>query len=149
MNNDTQYRINEGSIDLPAGFHDRSTNIFIHGDPRRSQLNFNIGRDTLAPKETLTAYVDRQIGLIQKNARSYRLASRRAATLGSGSGALAGECVEGTRKEGGQTLHQRQAAFVCGSQHVLIFSATSARPFGDKENASWAAWLASFRPAGS
>jgi hypothetical protein len=149
MNNNTRYQIHEGSIDLPHGFQDRSTNIFMHGDPKQSRLNLNIARDTLEPDETLAMYIDRQIRLLEKNIKGYRLATRQAAQLGSGSDALAGECIEAARKEGGQTFYQRQAAFLCGPDRALILSATAPKPFTGELETLWAAWLASFRPAAS
>lgn len=143
----TPYHFHEGTIDLPQGFADRTANIFISAEPGQSQLNLNIARDAMEPGETLATYVDRQIALLEKNLRGYRLRHRQAERLGSGQAALAGERIDATRKEGGQILHQRQAAFVCGAQRVLVLSGTGIQPFADAQDAMWAAWLASFRPA--
>ncbi|MBC8733281.1 DcrB-related protein [Paraburkholderia sp. UCT2] len=141
----SRYRIDEGSIDLPEGFEDRSTNIFVFGDPDRSPLNLNIARDTLDVGETLPAYVDRQIRKLEKILRGYRLQHRQAARLGSGDHVSEGEQIDATRKEGQQTIHQRQAAFLCAPRRALIFSGTSIRAFTGEQNALWSTWLASYQ----
>jgi hypothetical protein len=142
-----RYRFEEGSMVLPEGFEDRSTNIFVYGHAASSPLNLNIGRDTLDAGESLNAYVDRQIRKLEKHLRGYRLGHRQAAQLGSGEVQCEGEQIEATRKEGQQTIHQRQAAFICGERHVLVFSCSSIRAFTGEQNALWLSWLASYRPA--
>jgi hypothetical protein len=138
------YFIDEGSVQLPAGFQDRSTNIFIQGDPAGSSLNFNIARDQLRPDESLQQYVTRQIDLMQNNMTSYKLKSRDPAQLGAG--AIEGEQIDATSKSSGKTIYQRQAAFPLHGTHVLIFSAISTTMPGEKFARLWQDWLGSFVP---
>ncbi|MEM5343157.1 DcrB-related protein [Paraburkholderia azotifigens] len=143
----TRYRIEEGSIALPDGFADRSTNIFVLGNTSPSPVNMNIARDTLLDTETLPAYVDRQIGLLKKNLRNYSVVRREATTLGADSLSLSGEQVTSTHRNGSTTIHQRQAAFIHAPQRVLILSCSSVRPFDGTQETRWQQWLASFQPA--
>jgi len=144
MSQASRYRFHEGSIDLPEGFQDRSTHIFVPADPDAPPLNLNIARDTLLSGETLTAYVGRQLGLLQKNLSGYRLLSRHDVSLGS-SEALIGEQISATHKSSGRTVHQRQAAFTTSPGRVLIFSCSTARPLTGDDEAHWTQWLASYQ----
>jgi hypothetical protein len=143
----TRYRIEEGSIELPQGFADRSTNIFVFGNTTPSPINLNVARDTLLDAETLPAYVNRQIALLQKNLRGYAIVRREVSTLGGGRDALTGEQISSTHKNGNTTIHQRQAAFLHAPQRALILSCTSVRAFDTTNEALWQEWLASFQPA--
>lgn len=144
---DTRYQLHEGSIALPDGFTDRSTNIFVLGNTTPSQLNLNVARDTLLDAETLHAYVDRQIALLKKNLRAYSIVRRETSMLGNGSDVSVGEQITSTHKNGNATMHQRQAAFIHAPRRVLIFSCTSVRAFDGAQDELWQQWLASFQPA--
>jgi hypothetical protein len=141
----SRYTFEEGSIDLPDGFHDRSTNIFVFGKGNPSPSNLNIARDVLLPDENLVAYVDRQIGMLKKNLRAYTFHQRQVAALGRGESALLGEQIASTHRNGNQTIHQRQAAFIRGGGSVLILSWSSVFPFGDEQDRVWTDWLASYQ----
>ncbi len=142
------FLMDEGSLAIPAGFQDRTTNIFIQGVAESSTLNLNIGRDNYADDETLELYVSRQIKLLTDKLPGYKLKSRNPASLGAVANvpAITGEQIDGGYKNGGRFLHQRQAAFPISATRVLIFSATSAAPFDAKFETLWAQWLGSFIP---
>ncbi|KDB06074.1 hypothetical protein LIG30_4462 [Burkholderia sp. lig30] len=139
----SHYTFEEGSIALPDGFEDRTTNVFVLTNAALSPINFNITRDTLLPDEGLTAYLDRQLVLLRKNLPGYALTRREPVTLGNGE--ITGEQFSATQKHGAQTIHQRQAAFIHQPGRVLVFSCTGVRSFGEKQDAMWHDWLASFR----
>ena len=141
----SRYNFEEGSIDLPEAFHDRSTNIFIYGTATPSPINLNIARDSLQKEEDLSAYVDRQVILLKKNLRGYAVHRRTPVTLGRSEASVDGEQIASTYKNGAQTIHQRQAAFIRSDSDVLIFSCSSIRPFDDELDAVWIQWLASFQ----
>lgn len=146
---DLSYFINEGSLQLPAGFQDRTANIFVQGDTEQSTFNLNIGRDNMHPDETLAAYVERQIGLMKEKISGYKLLSRGNACLGKGDSAIDGEQIDACYRSANRTIYQRQAAFPLSEQRVLIFSATGASPHGEHANAIWTGWLESFTPRGA
>jgi hypothetical protein len=137
------YVINEGSIQVPEGFHDRSTNIFVQGEPGKSTLNLNIARDYAQPGEDLGQYVTRQVELMQSKLTAYRLKKRYAAQLGA-SPAIQGEQIDATQRNNNQVFYQRQAAFLFEDGHVLVFSATSLAAPSDAFDALWRRWLGSF-----
>jgi hypothetical protein len=140
------FLIDEGAFTVPEGFQDRSTNIFIHGNPESSLLNLNIGRDNHDAEETLEQYVTRQIKLLNDKLPGYKLKSRAPAKLGANerTNPIEGEQIDGGYKNGGRFLHQRQAAFPMSATRVLIFSATSGEAFNDAFETMWAQWLGSF-----
>ena len=139
----TPYFIDEGSIQLPEGFHDRSTHIFVLGEPDTSTLNFNISRDKVRPGEDLPQYVTRQIGMMKSKLPGYTLQTRQAAQLGSNP-AIEGEQIEAMQKQKGQPFYQRQAAFMIDDSRVLVFSATSGRKLDNAFETCWQQWLGSF-----
>jgi hypothetical protein len=137
-------QIHEGMIDLPKGFEDRTTNLFVPANIEQ-QPNLSIARDTLKQDETLEAYVSRQLGVLKARLSSHKLIRRGPALLGPEDSAIAGELIDAQYKNGVRTVFQRQAAFVLGEQRALIFTASSARHFDTAFEALWQAWLASFR----
>ncbi len=137
------YFIHEGSIQFPEGFQDRSTNIFVHGEPGKSTLNFNISRDSVLPGENLQQYVTRQIELMRSKLNAYRLKARYAAHLGANPG-IPGEQIDATQRNNNLVFYQRQAAFLLHEGRVLVFSATNIVPASEAFDAFWRWWLSSF-----
>ncbi len=142
-NDEARIGLHEGSICLPAGFEDRTANLFVPNDPQR-QPNLSIARDRLSDGETLSTYIDRQLQLLAARLPGHVLVQRRAEQLGQGSAALAGESIEAHYKNGRQTIRQRQAAFLIAPQRALILTAACALPFDDGFEALWRSWLDSF-----
>ena len=145
MNDTRRIRFHEGSIALPTGFEDRTTNLFIPEDPQR-QPNLSIARDTTEPDEQLPAYVERQIGLLKKRLPGYRVVGQRDAWLGAVTDdALAGRVVDAQHKSGSTMVFQRQAVFEVAPARVLVFTLSHSRPFDAGTEALWSGWLGAFR----
>jgi len=144
-----RYRIEEGSIDLPQGFVDRSTNVFVPAQGTPPPVSLNISRDTLTEGATLASYVEQQIVLLKANLRNYTIINRSEAKLGTGNHALAGEQVIATHGDKKAIIYLRQAAFIHAPQRVLVLSCTSAKALDGEQEATWQQWLASFQAAGS
>lgn len=142
----TRVGIHEGSVGLPAGFEDRTTNLFVPAD-LHSQPNLSIARDWLAPDETLAAYVDRQLGILKARMSGHKLLARAHERLGLQEPALVGERIDSQYKNGAQVIRQRQAAFEVGKSRVLVFTAATPKSFDERFEASWRVWLDSFQPA--
>jgi len=138
--------MHEGSVGLPAGFEDRTTNLFVPADPQ-SQPNLSIARDRLAQGETLADYVDRQLGILQARMPGHKLLARTNERLGLHEPALVGERIEAQYKNGAQVIRQRQAAFDVGHGRALVFTAATPRVIDDRFETLWRAWLDSFQPA--
>lgn len=145
MDSSARIGIHEGSIGLPAGYEDRTSNIFTPAD-LQNQPNLSIARDWLAEGEDLPAYVERQIALLKARLASHKLLARAPERLGLHEPAMAGERIEAQYKNGAQTIRQRQAAFLIGPRRALILSAATARPFDERFETLWRGWLDSFSP---
>ena len=137
----------EGSITLPAGYEDRTSNLFVPGNTQ-TQANLSVARDWMKPEETLAAYVDRQLSLLKSQLAGHRLIAREPASLGSPSQpdsvVIQGVRVDAHYKNGKLTVYQRQAAFETAPRRVLVFTASKANSFGEAFEQQWSAWLASY-----
>jgi hypothetical protein len=134
----------EGRIAIPPGYREQTTNLLLPANPQRDP-SLNIARDRLQPGETLDAYVDRQLALLEAQLSGYRLLARGAARLGRPPHACEGRGIATSYRHGKTVVHQRQAAFLLDPQHALIFTASAGRPFLVEEEPWWADWLASYQ----
>lgn len=139
------YVIQEGSLTLPAGFQDRSVNMFIPGVALPAPFSLTIARDNTLPGEALSDYIERQVNLIAAKLRKYQRQSTVRVEL-SKRVPIAGLQVDAHYQNDGRPVYQRQAAFILAAERVLVFSATSQQPFDDSLNQLWAGVLASFEP---
>lgn len=136
--------IHEGSVGLPPGFEDRTTNLFVPADPH-TQPNLSIARDWLARGETLAVYVDRQLGMLKARMPGYKLLARAEERLGLQEGELVGERIDAQYKNGAQVIRQRQAAFEVGNGRALVFTAATPKAIDEDLERLWRTWLDSFR----
>jgi len=139
----------EGSMMLPAGYEDRSTNLLVPANTQ-TQPNLSVARDWLKPGETLAAYVDRQVALLKSQLAGHKVIARDAARLGPAEGEapgmpLPGLRIDATYRNGKHSIYNRQAAFEVAPGRVLIFSASSANGFGTAFERLWSEWLASYQ----
>lgn len=150
----------EGSMDLPPGYEDRSTNLLVPAS-LQSQPNLSVARDWMKQGETLPGYVERQLGLLKSQLASHKLLARSAVSLGRTDNSsserpkatrqepLVGLRIDASYKNGKLLVYQRQAAFEVAPRRVLIFTASRANGFGEAFEQLWADWLASYQaPAG-
>lgn len=134
--------INEGSVTLPSGYTDRTVNVFTTGGSE-SPFALNIARDTPEAGESLSDYVRRQVGLLEKNLRKYRVSQHSVTELGELK--IPAEIIEATYMADSRQVWQRQLAIFHG-ERVLIFTATATAAFTAQQNADWEQWVSSFRP---
>lgn len=138
-------QFHEGSIDLPGGYEDRTSNILVPKNVE-AQPNLSIARDNLKPDELLADYVTRQVALLKSRLPGHKVLDRTPAQLGSDDDTLAGECITAQYKNNGRLIYQRQAAFLISADRALIFSASSPAPLDDAFDEFWQHWLSSFTP---
>ncbi|KVR14054.1 hypothetical protein WK13_12355 [Burkholderia ubonensis] len=143
---ENRIRIHEGSIVLPNGFEDRTTNLFVPADTA-TQPNLSVARDWLKDGETLAPYIDRQIALLKSRLQGQRLLARQAERLGPETDGMPGERIDTAYRNGAKMVFQRQAAFIVAPGRVLIFTASSSKSFGDTFDTFWRNWLEGYRPA--
>jgi hypothetical protein len=136
--------IHEGSILVPAGFEDRTTNVFVPRDPQ-NQPNLSIARDWFADGESLATYIDRQLGILKARMPGHKLLARGGEQLGAGA-VLSGERIDAQYKNGQQMIRQRQAAFEVSPGRVLVLTAATPRGFDESFERLWREWLDSFEP---
>lgn len=146
-------RFTEGSIHLPAGYEDRTANLFVPANTT-TQPNLNVARDWMKPGETLATYIDRQIALMKGQLAGHRVIQRGPIEAGAAvdaagaeaTSALIGEAIEASYKNGKLLIYQRQAAFEVAPLRVLIFTASKAGGFNEAFETLWREWLASYQP---
>lgn len=135
-------QISEGTINLPVAYLDRTVNIFTSSTTHAPA--FNISRDTLQESETLPAYIDRQLKLMQQHLKGWQQSLREAAALGEP--ARVGESVHASYLRDGKRIWQQQAVFTPDNRHVLVFTMTANAAFTAADNALFQELLGSFRP---
>ncbi|MBR7977020.1 DUF1795 domain-containing protein [Burkholderia vietnamiensis] len=142
---ENRIRIHEGSIVLPDGFEDRTTNLLVPDDLAK-QPNLSVARDWLKDGETLAPYIDRQVSLLKSRLQGLRLLSRQAERLGPEADGMPGERIDTAYRNGAKMVFQRQAAFIVAPGRVLIFTASNAKSFNDTFDTFWRTWLDGYRP---
>ena len=137
----SQCLFSEGLINFPDGYQDRTVNVFA---PLAADAPaFNISRDALNPGETLAAYIDRQLALMEKHIKGWKQGERSDATLGDS--LLQGEIVHASYLRDGKRVWQQQAVFNVDSHKILVFTMTCTRALDDADNALFGELLRSFR----
>ncbi|HYQ54689.1 MAG TPA: DUF1795 domain-containing protein [Pseudomonas sp.] len=139
------YELQEGGIALPAGFEDRTVNMFVLGASVPAPLSITISRDTLLPDEALQAYVERQIKMLTSKLRGYTRLGNKAVSL-SATAPIPGIQIDAYYLNQGRPLYQRQAAFIISPGRALIFSTTAQADFSAQQSQDWDNLLASFTP---
>ena len=137
----SQCLFSEGLINFPDGYQDRTVNVFA--PPAADAPAFNISRDALNPGETLAAYIDRQLALMEKHIKGWKQGERSDATLGAS--LLQGEIVHASYLRDGKRVWQQQAVFNVDSHKILVFTMTCTRALDDADNALFGELLRSFR----
>ena len=137
----SQCLFSEGLINFPDGYQDRTVNVFA--PPAADAPAFNISRDALNPGETLAAYIDRQLALMEKHIKGWKQGERSDATLGDS--LLQGEIVHASYLRDGKRVWQQQAVFNVDSHKILVFTMTCTRALDDADNALFGELLRSFR----
>ncbi|ELV2794398.1 DcrB-related protein [Enterobacter ludwigii] len=136
-----QCLFNEGLINFPDGYQDRTVNVFV--PPVAEAPAFNISRDTLNPGEALAAYIDRQLALMEKHLKGWKQSARNAVTLGDN--LLQGEIVHASYLRDGKRIWQQQAVFNANTDKVLVFTMTCSRTLSDADSTLLGDLLRSFR----
>jgi len=136
----TTCRFTEGNITLPDHYQDRTVNVFTL--PGKNTPAFNISRDSMNDDETLSAYIDRQLTLMQKHLKGWKQTERMSVVLGNN--LLQGECVHASYLRDGKRVFQQQAVFNSADNHILVFTMTCTAILTDGDNQQFQALLSSF-----
>ncbi|WP_067707263.1 DcrB-related protein [Erwinia sp. ErVv1] len=137
----TTCRFTEGNITLPDHYQDRTVNVFTL--PGKNTPAFNISRDSMNDDETLSAYIDRQLTLMQKHLKGWKQTERVSVVLGNN--LLQGECVHASYLRDGKRVFQQQAVFNTSENHILVFTMSRVEKIRDMDSQCFQALLGSFR----
>lgn len=131
----------EGQVTLPDQYQDRTVNVFtLSGENAPA---FNISRDTLSDGEMLQDYIDRQLALMDKHLKGWKLSQREATVLGEN--VAYGEYIHASYLRDNQRVFQQQAVFNTAAEHILVFTMTRVGKITDTNSQCFQALLASFR----
>ncbi|MFB9128877.1 DUF1795 domain-containing protein [Paraburkholderia dipogonis] len=138
------YTMHEGRITLPAGYSDRTVNIFVQEPMTNGLSNVQVARDTARQGEALDDYVNRQIALLKRKIKGLSVTSREAVVL---AGCRAdGIEIETRYQSNGKSVYQRQCAVFIANDRALIFTATNTVPFTSEQLAIWRRMTDTFVP---
>lgn len=142
-----EYLLQEGTINLPEDFVDRTVNTFALGSTIPAPLSVTVARDKMLPDEDMTTYIKRQLKLLQSHIKGYKLVSQKELSLPSNK-KIEGAQIEAYYKTEGRYYYQKQAAFQIEPKKILVFSCTSQEQFTDAQNKLWQDLLESFQLKG-
>lgn len=130
----------EGRVTLPDHYQDRTVNVFTL--PAEKSPVFNISRDSMNDDETLSAYIDRQLTLMQKHLKGWKQTERVPVVLGDN--LSQGECVHASYLRDAKRVFQQQAVFNTSENRILVFTMTCTAILTDEDSQQFQALLASF-----
>lgn len=113
------YHINEGVLDLPDKWSDRTMNIFTPDETENPEWNIVVSRDRLGEGETLSDYLDKQLAEMPQALPRFRLQSDEETIV---DGTPAREVVSTWIGDGG-TVRQKQVVMVKDDKS-LVFTFT-------------------------
>ncbi len=142
-----EYLLQEGTINLPEDFVDRTVNTFALGSTIPAPLSVTVARDKMLPDEDMPTYLKRQIKLLQSHIKGYKLIDQKALSLPSNQ-EIEGAQIEAYYKTEGRYYYQKQAAFEIAPKKIIVFSCTSQEQFTEAQNKLWQDLLESFQLKG-
>lgn len=139
------YQTQEFSIDLPELVMDRSVNVLTLTEPETgTPFQLIVNRDVLLANETLHECVDRQIGLMTRQAKSFKVASREDGVLGETG--VPSVIIESSFSKAGKSFFQIQALFALEPPKLMALTLSSPAPLQEGHRAAWKEILSSMRP---
>lgn len=139
-----QYHIHEGSFDAPDDITDRSVNVLVA--PGDAGVSVVVSRDRLQSGEGLEGFMKRQLADLARQVSKFQEITRKTVWLGPQSQNVQGIDIATQFKQQGQTIYQRQSAFVLpDGKRVLILTHSSPSAISEAQHKSWDALVAGFR----
>lgn len=138
------YLTHEIEIDLPALTMDRSINVLTLTEPEGgTPFQIIINRDLLLGGETLQECFDRQVGLVTRQAQSFKTVVRQTGPVGPQDIPAIG--IESRFTQAGKSYHQLQAMFVTEPPRLMVLTLSSHVPLGPGHREVWMRLLSSLR----
>lgn len=141
------YLTHEIAIDLPALTMDRSVNVLTLTEPEGgTPFQIIINRDLLLNGETLQECFERQVGLVTRQAQSFKTLARQAGPVGPDD--IQAIVIESRFTQAGKSHHQLQAMFVIDPPRLMVLTLSSHVPLGPGHREVWMRLLSSLRLRG-
>lgn len=135
------YRLDEGELEIPSGWTDKTVNVFTVGNSLPLALSFVISREPLDPHKDLAVYADEKLDDFSHQLKEFKIIEKRQIEL---AGAMALDAEFTWRGQAG-LMYQRQT-YVGTGNILLVFTATARRELSEEHRATIDAVLTSFRP---
>ena len=142
------YLTHEIEIDLPDIAADRSVNVLTLTEPAGgTPFQIIINRDLLLGGETLQECFERQVGLMTRQAQSFKTVARQAGPVGPDE--IAAIVLESRFSQAGKNHHHLQALFVTEAPRLMVLTLSAQVPLGPGHREVWMRLLSSLRRRGS
>jgi len=132
------FRFNEGEIDIPDDWTDKTVCLFAIGPKQPPTLSFVINHEDLEPGTELAALADEKLEVVAGQLQGFKLLEKRQVEVAGKVGLEA----EFTWRSPAGMMHQRQT-FLQHRRRVLVFTLTAMREIRDEDRARTDTVLAS------
>jgi hypothetical protein len=141
------YRIHEAQLQLPAPVQDRSVNVLTYLEPEtQAPFQIVVNRDVLVGEETIPQCFDRQLALLTRQTKQFKIIRRQQQDRPGGLQPLC--AVESSFSQGGQNFYQLQCMLrLAAAPQVLVFTLSSSTPLRQGHRQFWDAMLKDLDPA--
>jgi hypothetical protein len=134
------FRFNEGDLELPDDWADKSVYLFAVGSKQPPALSFVITRDDLEPGKELASFADEKLDDLSGQLQGFKLLEKRQVEVSGKVGLEA----EFTWRSSVGVMHQRQT-YVQHRQRILVLTATARREIRDEHRAQIDAVVSSLK----
>lgn len=142
----TAFQANEFSTVLPEGLKDKTVNIFSLTDEGPSDLGVVVARDRPVYGETLEAYTERQLTLLQQRLPLFRVLSKGQIEVGADPNKKPALQVDYAWQSGEGQMYQRQVIVHAeAADTMLLFTATCKTRFEPQWEAMFSEMIANLR----
>lgn len=134
------FKFNEGEIDLPSTWADKTVNVFTVGSSLPLALSVVISREPIDSKKDLATYADEKLDDISHQLKEFKIIEKRQIEV-AGNTALDADFT--WRGQAG-LMYQRQT-YVRAGKTLLVFTVTARRELQEEYRAQVDAVLSSLR----
>ncbi|TDM05880.1 MAG: hypothetical protein C4K60_14390 [Ideonella sp. MAG2] len=141
------YLIQETPLNLPEPLQDRSVNVLSYVEPStQAPFQIVINRDVLIGEETIPQCFDRQLNMLARQAKHFKVLRRETTPRADGLQPL--YTVESSFSQAGRTHHQLQCMLLTSTApHILVLTLSTGVPPNDGHRQFWNELLSTLDPA--
>lgn len=138
------YKFNEGELDLPSTWADKTVNVFTVGNSLPLALSVVISREPIDPKKDLATYAEEKLDDISHQLKEFKILEKRQIEV-AGNTALDADFT--WRGQAG-LMYQRQT-YIRAGKTLLVFTISARRELQDEYREQVDAVLNSLRLSGT